>query len=66
MTYEDIEYVDYDKVRYKGVIFKVSGEFIQDSYAGSISWEQIEAYILEKYNKSITVVRNKKLKELGI
>jgi hypothetical protein len=32
MTHEDIVYVDYDKVRYKGVILKVSGEFIKIKY----------------------------------
>lgn len=66
MIEEKISVVDYTTIKYKGVVLKVYPEFIQDSYHGSIPYEEALRYVIKKYNESITVTRNRKLEELGI
>ena len=63
----EVEVVDYNKVLFKGQILKVSPEIIQDAHHGIIiTEEQFSQYITDTYNKEISIVRNNKLKQLGI
>ncbi len=63
----EIEVVAYNKVLFKGQILKVSPEIIQDAHHGIIiTEEQFSQYITDVYNKEISIVRNNKLKQLGI
>ena len=63
----EIKIIDYNKVLFKGQILKVSPEIIQDAHHGIIiTEEQFSQYITDTYNKEISIVRNNKLKQLGI
>jgi len=63
----NIEVVAYNKVLFKDQILKVTPEVIQDAHHGiSITEEQFIQYITDIYNKQIHIIRNNKLKQLGI
>ena len=63
----EIKIIDYNKVIFKGQILKVTPEIIQDANHGIIITErQFSQYITDLYNKEISIVRNNKLKQLGI
>lgn len=62
----EIEVVSYNKIKYNGVILKISPELIQDALHMSIPKELIYQHIIDVYNKEISIVRNNKLKQLGI
>jgi hypothetical protein len=62
----EIEVVSYNKIKYKGIILNISPELIQDAYHMNIPKELIYKHIIDTYNKEISVVRNNKLKQLGI
>jgi hypothetical protein len=62
----EIEVVSYNKIKYKGIILNISPELLQDAHHMNISKEIIYQHIIDTYNKEISVVRNNKLKQLGI
>jgi hypothetical protein len=62
----EVEVVSYNKIKYKGIILNISPELIQDAHHMSIPKELIYQQIIDTYNKEISVVRNNKLKQLGI
>ena len=63
-THEDFKFIEHNKILFKGVIIKVSYEFIQDANAGSIDWNEIVSNIITLYNKSIPVLRERKINQI--
>lgn len=70
-TYEDFKYspgefhyIEHNKILFKGVILKVTPEFLQDANAGSIDWYEIVDNIITLYNKHISVVREYKINQI--
>ena len=63
----EVEIIAYNKVLFKGQVLKVEPEVLQDAHHGIIiTEEQFSQYITDTYNKEISIVRNNKLKQLGI
>jgi hypothetical protein len=62
----EVEVVSYNKIKYKGIILNISPELIQDAHHMSIPKELIYQQIIDTYNKQIHIIRNNKLKQLGI
>lgn len=63
-TYEDFKYIEHNKILFKGVILKVSPEFILDANAGSIDWDEIVSHILSLYHKHPAVLRERKINQI--
>lgn len=62
----NIEVIAYNKIKYNGVILNISPELLQDAYHNNIPKEQLHQHIIDIYNKQIHIIRNNKLKQLGI
>jgi hypothetical protein len=62
----EVEVVAYNKIKYKGIILNISPELLQDTHQMNIPKELIYQHIIDTYNKQIHIIRNNKLKQLGI
>ena len=60
----NLHYIEHNKILFKGVILNVSFEFIQDANAGTITWDEITNHIITLYNKSIPVIRERKINQI--
>lgn len=53
-----------NKIMYKGIIFDVTPEFIQDVIAGSITAHEAIEHLDSLYNKHISVIRDYKINQI--
>lgn len=60
----DIQYIEHNKILYKGVIIKTTPEFIQNIHANTLLQSEIEEFIIQEHKKIILTLRDKKLTEI--
>ena len=60
----DIQYIEHNKILYKGVIIKTTPEFIQNIHANTLLQSEIEEFIIKEHTKLIHLIRDNKLNQI--
>lgn len=55
----EFKFLDYNTFEHKGVLCKVSPEFVQDVFAGRYELEEINHYLMTIYLSNPAVIREK-------